>query len=112
MYILQQPLFPLEELQKIEFKNRLPIFFSAIDLRPYARELISSSPQGAKPRDREAMLRALLAAPLEGIDTFTALHDRLDRDSIFRYQCGFDIRKPAPSISIFSHVFKALHARD
>lgn len=54
------------------------------------------------------MLGALLAAPPEGIDTFTALHDRLDRDSIFRYQCGFDIRKPAPSISIFSHVFKAI----
>jgi len=54
------------------------------------------------------MLRALLAAPLEGIDTFTALHDRLDRDPRFRYQCGFDIRKLAPSISTFSRVFKAI----
>jgi len=108
LYILQETLFSLEELQKIEFKNRLPIFFSALDLRPYAKKLVSSSPQGATPHDREAILRALLAAPLEGITTFTGLHDRLDKDLRFRYQCGFDISRSIPSISTLSRVFSAI----
>ncbi|OMD33934.1 DDE transposase, partial [Paenibacillus borealis] len=47
MYILQESLFSFEELQRIESKERLPIFFSALDLRPYARELRSRSPRGA-----------------------------------------------------------------
>ena len=88
MYILQETLFSLEELQKIELKNRLPILFSGLDLGPYARELVSSSPQGAIPHDREAIMRTLLAAPLMGISTFTALHHRLEMDLRFRYQCG------------------------
>jgi IS5 family transposase len=108
LYILQQHLFSLEEMQKIEYQNRLPIFFCSLDLRPYAKELVSSSPQGAPPHDREAILRALLIAPLERITTFTALHRRLDRDLRFRYQCGFDIRRNAPSISTISRVFKAI----
>lgn len=108
MYILQETLFSLEELQKIELKNRLPIFFSALDLRSYAKELVSLSPQGAIPHNREAILRALLAAPLEGIATFTALHNRLDKDLRFRYQCGFDISRTAPSISTLSRVFSAI----
>ncbi|RNB60918.1 transposase, partial [Brevibacillus agri] len=32
MYILQESLFSFEELQKLESKERLPIFFSALDL--------------------------------------------------------------------------------
>lgn len=93
MYILQETLFSLEELQKIEFKNRLPIFFSALDLEPYAKQLRSTSPLGAYGYNRAAIIRALLAAPLEGITTFTALHKRLATDLRFRYQCGFDIRQ-------------------
>lgn len=108
MYILQETLFSLEELQKIELKNRLPILFSGLDLGPYARELVSSSPQGAIPHDREAIMRALLAAPLMGISTFTALHHRLEMDLRFRYQCGFDIRRKAPSIATLSRVFNAI----
>ncbi|SEN73608.1 hypothetical protein SAMN04487895_102394 [Paenibacillus sophorae] len=39
MYILQESLFSFEELQKMESKERLPIFFGTLDLRPYAKEL-------------------------------------------------------------------------
>ncbi|UNO47234.1 transposase [Alicyclobacillus acidoterrestris] len=66
------------------------------------------SPQGAKPINREAILRALLAAPLEGISTFTRLHERLARDICFRYQCGFRIDEAAPSVSRLSRVFSAV----
>jgi IS5 family transposase len=108
MYILQQSLFSFEELQKMASKDRLPIFFSALDLRPYAKELRSCSPQGADGHCRQAILRALLVSPLEGIDTFTALNHRLDVDLRFRYQCGFSIEKPAPSISTLSRVFSQI----
>lgn len=112
MYILQECLFPFEELQKIESKDRMPLFFKALDLRPYAKELTSSSPQGADGHNREAVLRALLISPLEGISTFTALYNRLQYDIRFRYQCGFPITKRAPSIATFSRVFKQLSTKD
>jgi len=108
LYILQENLFSFEELKKLESKEKLPIFFSSLDLRPYAKQLRSSSPRGADGHSREGILRALIAAPLEGIDTFTALHHRLDKDLRFRYQCGLSIDHPAPSISTLSRVFAAL----
>ncbi|WP_169729816.1 transposase [Desulfotomaculum nigrificans] len=52
-------------------------------------------------------MRTFLAAPLEGISTFTALVDRLESDIRFRYQCGFGIGK-VPSVSTFSWVFKKI----
>ncbi|WP_375256473.1 transposase [Paenibacillus sp. JMULE4] len=78
-------------------KERLPILFSSLDLRPYAKELRSRSPRGADGYCRQGILRALLAAPLEGIDTFTGLHHRLDTDLRFRYQCGLPLDREAPS---------------
>ncbi|MNC08611.1 Transposase DDE domain protein [compost metagenome] len=108
MYILQESLFSFEELQRIESKERLPIFFSALDLRPYARELRSRSPRGADGHCRQGILRALLAAPLENIDTFRGLKRRLEFDLRFRYQCGLRLDRPAPSISTLSRVFAGL----
>ena len=60
MYILQESLFSFEELQKLESKEKLPIFFSSLDLRPYAKQLRSSSPRGADGHSREGILRALI----------------------------------------------------
>ncbi|WP_206920504.1 transposase, partial [Alicyclobacillus suci] len=88
--------------------KRLELFFSALDLQLYAVKLESSSPQGSKPINREAILRALLAAPLEGISTFTRLHERLVNDLQFRYQCGFRLDKRVPSISTLSRVFATI----
>ncbi len=45
---------------------------------------------------------------LEGIDTFTGLHHRLDTDLRFRYQCGLPLDREAPSISTLSRVFAEL----
>lgn len=89
-------------------KDRLPIFFSVLDLRPYAKQLRSRSPRGADGHCREGILRALLAAPLEHIQTFTDLHHRLDTDLRFRYQCGLPLDREAPSISTLSRVFSEL----
>ncbi|MNO47582.1 hypothetical protein D3C76_378980 [compost metagenome] len=111
MYILQESLFSFEVLQKLESKERLPIFFSAIDLTPYAKQLRSHSPRGADGHSREGILRALLASPLENMDTFTRLHNRLKLDLRFRYQCGLSLDKRAPSISTLSRVFAELTSK-
>lgn len=97
MYILQESLFSFEELQKIESKERLPIFFSALDLRPYAKELRNSSPRGTDGHCRQGILRALLAAPLENIDTFTGPKRRLEFDLRFRL-CRVDSQKPCKTV--------------
>lgn len=112
MYILQESLFSFEDLLKIHSKDRLPIFFSSLDLRPYAKELRSRSPRGADGHCREGILRALLAAPLERIQTFTGLHRRLDTDFRFRYQCGLPLDCEAPSIATLSRVFADLTKKD
>jgi hypothetical protein len=108
LYILQESLFSFEELQKIESKERLPLFFGTLDLRPYAKKLRNPSPRGADGHCRQGILRALLAAPLENIDTFTGLARRLEFDLRFRYQCGLRLDLPAPSISTLSRVFAEL----
>src|SRR5690606_31210399 len=92
----------------LESRERLPLFFSSLDLRPYAKKLRSASPRGAAGHCRQGILRALLAAPLEGIDTFTTLHRRLELDLRFRYQCGLSLDRPAPSVSTLSRVFDQL----
>jgi transposase, IS5 family len=108
MYILQECLFSFEDLLKMQPKDRLPVFFSVLDLRLYAKELRSRSPRGADGHCREGILRALLVAPLEHINTFTALHHRLETDLRFRYQCGLPLDREAPSITTLSRVFAEL----
>jgi hypothetical protein len=108
LYILQESLFSFEDLLKMQPKERLPLFFSSLDLRPYAKELRSRSPRGADGHGREGILRALLAAPLEHMTTFTALQHRLDTDLRFRYQCGLPLDREAPSIATLSRVFAEL----
>ncbi len=107
MYILQQTLFSFEELMELELKERLHLFFSNLSLEPYTVKLRSRLPQGAKGFRRDAILRALLAAPLVGISTFTGLVDRLKSDIRFRYQCGFGVGS-VPSIATFSRVFQKI----
>jgi transposase, IS5 family len=108
LYLLQKSLFSFEEWLEIEPGERRHLFFRALDLAPYAAKLRSVSPQGAKPISREAILRALLAAPMEGISTFTQLHQRLKQDLLFRYQCGFGLNETVPSIATLSRVFAAI----
>ena len=107
MYILQQVPFSFEDLMELELKERLPLFFSALDLRPIIKKLRSNSPQGAKGFPKDAILRALLAAPLVGISTFTGLVERLESDIKFRYQCGFGVGR-VPSVATFSRVFQKI----
>lgn len=108
MYILQQSLFSFEQLWEIDPKNRLPLFFSALDIQKYIKQLKKETPQGARGHNREAILRAFLAAPLEDISTFTRLHKRLTTDIRFRWQCGFSLDESIPSISTLSRAFKQL----
>jgi Transposase domain (DUF772) len=83
-----------------------------LDLQPYDAKLKNSSPQGAKPINRETILRALLVAPLEGISTFTKLQKNLESDLRFRYQCRFRLDELAPSIATLNRVFNAVVDKD
>jgi IS5 family transposase len=108
LYILQQTLFSFEDWMKLESQERAPLFFATLNLEPYTKKLKGLSPQGAKGYSREALMRALLVAPFEGISTFTALHRRLCSDIRFRYQCGFRLDQRVPSVSTFSRIFSRL----
>lgn len=44
---IQESLFSFEDLQKMHTNDWLLIIFSVLDLRPYVKELRSSSPRGA-----------------------------------------------------------------
>jgi IS5 family transposase len=107
LYILQQTLFSFEELMELELKERLPLFFSTLNLWPLVKKMRSELPQGAKGYPKDAVLRALLAAPMVGICTFTGLVERLESDIRFRYQCGFGIGR-VPSVATFSRAFQKI----
>jgi transposase, IS5 family len=92
----------------MDFQNKLPLFFSVLDLQPYVQELSRPSSQGAQGYPREAILRAFLVSPLERICTFTQLHKRLASDIRFRWQCGFSIDAGIPSVATLSRVFKKI----
>lgn len=108
MYILQQNLFSFKDWLQIESGDRLRLFFAVLDLRSTVKELKKTSPQGALLYSREAIIRAFLVSPLEDICTFTQLHRRLKTDLRFRYQCGFRLADPVPSISTLSRTFKKI----
>jgi hypothetical protein len=83
LYILQESLFSFEELQKIESKERLPIFLVCLTYAPMPKRRKSFTPWCRRSLP-PGILRALLAAPLENIDTFTGLQRRLEVDLRFR----------------------------
>ncbi|WP_321166144.1 transposase [Bacillus sp. FJAT-28004] len=64
-----------------------------------------NSYRGADGHRRQGILLALLAAPLENIDTFTGLHRRLDVDLRFNYQCRLRLDREAPSVATLIRVF-------
>lgn len=92
---------------ELELKERLPLFFSTLNLWPLVGKMRSKLPQGAKGFPKDAVLRALLAAPMVGISTFTGLVERLASDIRFRYQCGFGVGS-TPSIATFSRAFQKI----
>lgn len=57
---------------------------------------------GRKPIQREAMLKALIFKSLKSIPTLTELRRELHDNPSAALCCGFDIRKPIPSVQRFS----------
>jgi len=112
LYILQKNLFSFEQFLEMEPESKLTGLFKVLELEPYAKLLRTPSPQGAKGYNRIAILRAFIAAPLEGIDNFSALNSRLRSDIRFKYYCGFKLTESVPSVSVFSRVFKQIVEKD
>ena len=58
--------------------------------------------RGPKGYNPVSLINALIAMQVEKINDFKRLKERLDSDLSLKYNCGFDILKPAPSTSTFS----------
>ena len=65
---------------------------------------------GRKPFPRRAQLRALLARQAYGIRSFAALALRLSQDLSLKYECGFDMGRPAPSSDVLEDFAQLLGA--
>lgn len=69
-------------------------------LKPF--QLTHTKPTGRKPIQREAILKALIFKSLKSIATLTELVRELCDNPSAALCCGFDIRKPIPSVERFS----------
>jgi len=55
-----------------------------------------SHKRGPKGHNPVSLINALIAMQVEKINDFNRLKQRLDSDLSLKYNCGFDILKPAP----------------
>ena len=108
MYIRQNPLFSFETLINYQPKTQLALVLEKIDFTPCLKKLPVKSRRGPSRHPVMAMIRALVAKQLQGIPTVAELVNRLKRDLIFFYDCGFSVEKPAPSQATFSRLFQQL----
>lgn len=67
-----------------------------------------SHKRGPKGHEILPLLNSLIAMQLEKIKTIHGLVQRLNSDPTLRYNCGFDVLKPAPSESTFSRFLDKL----
>ncbi|NIR50360.1 transposase [candidate division KSB1 bacterium] len=65
-------------------------------------QLTHTKATGRKPIQREAILQALIFKSLKSISTLTELRRELHDNPSAALCCGFDIRKPIPSVERFS----------
>ncbi len=68
--------------------------------------------RGPKGYDPLPLLYALIAMQIEKIPTIAKLVDRLKSDTVFRYNCGFNVLDPVPSTSTFSRFLNLISKSD
>lgn len=103
MYIRQECMFSFEEILKFQKENRLQLILSQLDFSNLINKLNKPShKRGPKGHNPVSLINALIAMQVEKINDFKRLKERLDSDLSLKYNCGFDILKPAPSTSTFS----------
>lgn len=112
LYIRQNPLFSFDTLMKYQPRTRLAKLFESLDIYPVIRSMPAKSSRGPKGYSLFAMVRALIAKQVCGIQTVTQLVERLKSDVVFRYDCGFSTNGSVPSSATFSRRFDMLNATE
>jgi len=74
--------------------------------------LTHTKPRGRKPIQREAILNAFIFKSLESIPNLSELVRELRDNPSAAHCCGFDIRKPVPSVERFSAFLKDTHNKE
>ena len=112
MYIRHISLFSFDTLMQYQPKTRLAMVFESIDLHPFLKALPIKSVRGPKGYSSAALIKAILAMRLCSVPTVTLLVERLKTDMVFRYECGFSISQPVPSLATFSRFFQKIAETD
>lgn len=110
---LQASLFPWAEDELGPLSDRLEMLMQVLDLLGLEAFVpVASGGPGRPPEDRQALARAFVAKAVLGLDSTTALIDRLQTDRPLRRLCGWNGRSAVPSESTFSRAFAEFAAGD
>lgn len=108
-YIRHESLFTLQELYRMEQKDRFREIFATVDLAPILRLVRKTSRFGAPVEvNYRAMVYSLIVRILERIPTIKDLIRRLQSDILFRMDCGFMLSESIPSASSYSRLIQKL----
>lgn len=109
MYIRQECFLPFEELIKYQPETKIQLVLAQLDFNSLAEKLCKpAGKRGPKGHEPLPILYSLISMQVEKISTVAALVARLQSDPIFRYNCGFDLRKLPPSEATFSRFIDKL----
>jgi transposase len=108
-YIRHESLFSLQDLLKMEQRDRFESIFSSLDITPILRVVRKRSRYGAPVGvNYSAMIYSLMARILERIPTIKDLVKRLREDLLFRMDCGFMLSEPIPSEATYSRLIQKI----
>ena len=105
---IQKWLFPELEEELGELTEKQQEFVRVIELANTSKYVASYSWKGigAKPYDREALLRAFIAKPIFQCKTTRIMMDMIENSPVLRRLCGWESKGDMPSESVFSRTFK------
>lgn len=111
--IRQGSLFDLQDLFDLEPTQRYDAVISAIDLDLISQEVNKKSRFGAPVElNYAAMIISMVVRIIERIPTIKDLIKRLNRDFLFKLDCGFLVSDKTPSESAYSRLLTKLSESD
>lgn len=112
-YIRHESLFTLQELYKMEQKDRFREIFATVDITPILRLVKKTSRYGAPIEvNYRAMVYSLIIRIVERIPTIKDLIKRLQHDILFRLDCGFMLSESIPSAASYSRLVNKMSQCD
>jgi len=102
MYVLQEVLFPFEVfVKKCDQEDQIFSALESIDVEPINKMFPGYKGIGRHGYSRAALFKALVLQKLMQLPTIEALVRCLKYSPQLTCWCGFDIRKPLPSTTVF-----------